>query len=152
MKSTILKAAIVATSILAVGAFASAASAKTLKYTFGNSAGGTYCDGVTLTQSGVTWAGFHTGCSDDAVAGGISMKVSGNPNKYVYVSTTDAPSSTTVEDFFLSIPAQEWFLYEVSGGVYTEINSGPLVHGALPGAHGAKSAGAERGKNLNPAF
>lgn len=152
MKTTFLKAAMFATAAIAVGALASPSMARTLKYTFGITGGGTYCDGVTLTQSGVTWGGTHTGCAQDAQAGGISMKVSENSTKYVYISTTSSPSATTVENFFLDTHSMLWYLYETSGGVYTEINSGPLIRGALPRAPGGRSSGGEHGKNLVAPF
>ncbi|MEO7026906.1 MAG: hypothetical protein ABI056_05055 [Caulobacteraceae bacterium] len=152
MKTKFLKVTVLATAAIAVAALASPTMARTLKYTFGITGGGAYCDGLTITQNGVTWGGTHTGCDDDAQAGGISMKVSGNPTKYVYISTTDNPSATTVENFFLDTHAMLWYLYETSGGVYTELNSGPLLKGALPGPRGGRSSGSEHGKKMVAPF
>ena len=152
MKTRLLRSGVLATAAIATAALASPTIAKTLKYTFGNSSGGAYCDGLTLTQDGVTWGGTHTGCAEDAQAGGVSMKVSDNSTKYVYVSTTDGLGDTTVENFFLDTHAMLWYLYETSGGVYTEVNSGPLIKGALPSAPGRPSSGSVRGKNLVAPF
>ena len=143
MKSSIVKTALLASAALAMGAIASSASAKTVAYTFGTASGGSYCDGLTLTSSdrGIIWSGTHTGsCQNADPAGGLAVKVKHNSTPYLDIATTftvDGPSAYTV---FLNIPSSTWFLYTVSGGVFTEINSGPLINGAPPAKFGAPSS------------
>jgi hypothetical protein len=143
MKSSIVKTVLLASAALAMGAIASSASAKTLNYTLGISGGGSYCDGLSLTSSdnGIIWSGTHTGsCQNGDPAGGLAVKVKHNSTPYLDIATTytvDGPSAYT---FFLNIPSATWFLYTVSGGVFEEINSGPLLNGVPPAEHGLKSS------------
>ena len=128
---------------LLVLASATAVEAKTIKYTFGISGGGTYCDGLTLTQNGVSWGGTHTGSCivDQDQAGGLEIKVIGGSTKYLDIATSqEAEAPGTVETFFLDLKGQAWYLYETTGGAYTLINSGPLIKGAPPAQSGAKLA------------
>jgi hypothetical protein len=126
MKSTIVKAALLATAALALGAIATSASASTMKYTFTG-----YCDGVTLTTDGVTYGGTHTGCTNNDAAGGVAMKVKTNPTPYADIATTDSENAPgVVETFFLDLPAKTWYLYETIDGVFTDFNSGTLTKGA----------------------
>jgi len=136
MKTEILKAIAVAAATITVGALASPVMAKTLTYTFGTVSGGAYCDGLTLTQATVghpTWGGTHTGCTNNDPAGGYNVKVNGGPN--LDIATTDTLSGATqAYTFFLNLKQQYWYLYDTSGGVFAQINSGPLIKGAPPAA------------------
>ena len=133
-----------ATAAIALGALASPVMAKTLTYTFGISGGGTHCDGVTLTQATVghpTWGGTHTGCTNNDPAGGYDVKVNGGANLDIATTNTlDGPYEMT---FFLNLKQQFWYLYEVEGGDFQQIDSGPLIKGAPPAKSppGAKAAG-----------
>jgi hypothetical protein len=135
MKSIIAKAALLASAALAVGAIATSASAGTIKYTFAG-----FCDGLTLTQDGVTYGGTHTGCTDNDAAGGVIMKVKGNPTTYVDIATSNAADLPgVVLTYFLDLPAKAWFLYETSGGVFTDIQNGTLTKGAPESPRGLHS-------------
>lgn len=132
-----MKAALLAAAVLIVGA--SAANAKTLKYTFGTSTGGSYCDGVTLkTTDNVIYGGHHTGsCTKNDKAGGFAATISGT--SVIDIATTDkanAPGKTFT--FLLNTKAATWALYTLEGSTYTLINQGPLVAGAPPAMLGAK--------------
>jgi hypothetical protein len=128
MKSKFLKAAVLATAAIAAAVFAAPASAKTLNYTFTG-----YCDGISLTSDGVAYAGERTGCLSD-VAGGIAIKIPGGPTKYLDISTS-ANGVIPVYTFLLDTSALEWWVYDVSGGSLTLVNSGTMTKGtpkALP--------------------
>jgi hypothetical protein len=135
-KSKLLKAGVLATAAIALGALASPVMAKTLTYTFGNASGGAYCDGITLTQATVghpTWGGTHTGCTNSDPAGGYSVYVNGGAN--LDIATTDTlTGATQAYTFFLNLKQQYWYLYDTTSGVFAQINSGPLIRGAPPAA------------------
>jgi hypothetical protein len=142
MKSKLLKATVLATAAIAVGALASPVMARTLKYTFGTVSGGAYCEGLTLTQATVghpTWGGTLTGCTNQDPAGGYDVKVNGGMN--LDIATTDSLNNPSAGafTFFLNLKQQYWYLYDTSGGVFAQINSGPLIRGVpsakAPGAH-----------------
>ena len=144
MKSKFLKTAVLATAAIAAAAFAAPASAKTLNYTFTG-----YCDGISLTADGVTYAGERTGCLSD-VAGGIAIKIPGGPTKYLDISTS-AGGAIPVYTFLLDVPALEWWAYDVSGGSFVLVNSGTLTKGspkALP--PGAAKMPASTTKSSHP--
>lgn len=145
MKSAFLKTALVAGATLVAGAITSSASAHNVNFAFTG-----FCDGIQMAQSGVTYGGARTGCVTDA-AGGVSMKVSGNPTKYILYSTSDAGSG--VFTFFLDVPALTWYVYETTGGVFTEINSGTMTKGS-PAAHppGAKTSTSVKKTGLSSPF
>jgi hypothetical protein len=134
MTSKLLKATLLATAAIAVGGLASSATAKTLKYTFGTVSGGAYCDGLTLTQATTghpTWGGTHTGCTNSDPAGGYNVKVNGGSN--LDIATTDTlTGATQAYTFFLNLTQHYWYLYDTTGGVFAQINSGPLINGAPP--------------------
>lgn len=137
MKSKLLKATVLATAAIAIGALVSPAMAKTLKYTFGTVSGGAYCEGLTLTQATVghpTWGGTFTGCTNQDPAGGYDVKVNGGMN--LDIATTDSLNNPSAGafTFFLNLKQQYWYLYDTSGGVFAQINSGPLIKGAPPAA------------------
>jgi len=121
----------------------SAASAKTLKYTFHG-----FCDGVILTETGGNiFAGTHAGCTNNDPAGGFLVKVAkGSPIKYAAIATSDTIHSTTVYTFYLDLKGLSWFLYDSDGVNFNLINSGTLDNGppspragqvasTAPGAH-----------------
>jgi hypothetical protein len=133
MKSKLSRGALLATAAFALAALASPTMAKTLKYTFGISGGGAYCDGITLTQATVghpTWGGTHTGCTNNDPAGGYDVKVNGGPN--LDIATTDTVDGPNEMTFFLNLKQQFWYLYEVVGGDFEQIDSGPLIKGVPP--------------------
>jgi hypothetical protein len=153
MKSTLLKATVLATTAIAVGALASPVMAKTLRFTFGTVSGGSYCDGLTLTQATTghpTWGGTHTGCTNNDPAGGYDVKVNGGAN--LDIATTDTHTGATqAYTYFLNLQQHYWYLYDTSAGVFAQINSGPLVNGAPPadarvGARKASTAPNPKGK------
>jgi hypothetical protein len=147
MKSTLLKATVLATAAIAVGALASPAAAKTLKYTFGTASGAAYCDGLTLTTTNnSTYGGTHTGsCVNPDPAGGYMVKVNGGPN--LDIATTYSATSTSAYTFFLYLKGNVWFLYQTIDGVFQQTNSGVLIKGAPP----LKAPpGAKRAADFNP--
>jgi hypothetical protein len=126
MKSTLMKMALLGTVALGLGAIAPAASAKTIRLAFTG-----YCDGVTLKSTdNQSYGGHRTGCATDQ-AGGLAVKVKFNPTPYVDYATSDNGVGTFT--FFLNIPTKTWYLYETTGGVFTETNSGAFTYG-LPAA------------------
>jgi hypothetical protein len=132
MTSKLLKAAALSTAALCLGALASPAAAKTLTFTFGNASGGSYCDGVTLTQATTghpTWGGTHTGCTNNDPAGGYDVKVNGGPNLDI-ATTFSSDGDTDAFTFFLNLKQQYWYLYRTTSGVFAQINAGPLIKGA----------------------
>ena len=134
-----MKAALFAAAALVVGA--SAANASTLKYTFGTSGGGAYCDGVTLKSSdNVVYSGNHTGCTaDDAADGfGVTIKGAGHVIDVATQDSENAPGYTFT--FLLSIPSKTWGLYADLGSGFELINEGVLIHGAPPAKFGSKSS------------
>jgi hypothetical protein len=145
MKSKILKTVLLATATLAMGAMATTTQAKALKYTFGTTYGGSYCDGVTLTTSDkVTYSGTHTGSCLDSTnyAGGFATTIKGT-GKFIDVSTTDnldLPGYAIT--FLLDTKAGTWFLYTNIGSGFELFNEGVLIKGAPPVGkkNGAKSA------------
>lgn len=133
-----------ASAAIALGALASPAMAKTLTYTFGVTGGGAHCDGLTLTQATVghpTWGGTHTGCTNNDPAGGYNVRVNGGPN--LDIATTNTTIGSEAMTYFLNLKQQFWYLYEVDGGDFQQIDSGPLLRGAPPAKAlpGAKPAG-----------
>ena len=145
MTSKLLKATVLATAAIAVGALAAPVMAKTLTYTFGIAGGGVYCDGITLTQATTghpTWGGTHTGCTNNDPAGGYDVKVNGGAN--LDIATTDtAIGNTSAFTYFLNLKQQYWYEYQTIGGVFEQTNSGPLIRGAPPAKAptGAKHSG-----------
>jgi hypothetical protein len=136
MKSKLLKTGVLAAAAFAAAAFASPLMAKTMNFAFTG-----YCDGISLTQNGVTFAGARTGCVTDS-AGGIEIKIPGGATKYADVSTTDS-GVLPVYTFLLDVPGLHWWVYDVSGGQFTLVNSGTMTRGKpaaqAPGAHQLKS-------------
>jgi hypothetical protein len=64
--------------VLCLGALASAAKTKYYNYTFANSSGGAYCDGVSLAVTGTVASGTHVNYDCDGSAsnvGGFSAAV-----------------------------------------------------------------------------
>jgi hypothetical protein len=150
MKSTILKTALVAGVALAACAIASTASAKTFRYTLGTASGGSYCDGFTVTTTDkVHYSGTHTGsCVPNVPADGFASKISGFV-PIVNLATLYPESATNAYTLLFSSKVMAWELWVDSGGVLTEINSGPLIQGAPPTGHrpGAKSISAAQDKH-----
>ena len=149
MTPKICKAAVLATAAIAVGALASPVMAKTLTYTFGISGGGAHCDGLTLTQATTghpTWGGTHTGCANNDPAGGYDVKVNGGAN--LDIATTNTTIGPNAITFFLNLKQQFWYAYEVVGGVFQQVDSGPLIKGAPPpqARVGATPAGSPNAK------
>lgn len=139
MKSLVMKTLLLASAAVAVGAIAPSASAGTLRYTFTG-----FCDGIKLTKAGVTYGGERTGCVSDP-AGGVAMRVRGNPTVYIDYATADNGTGTFT--YFLDIPGLQWFLYDTQGGVFTEINSGTLTAGPPPAEVGLKSSSSSKAKH-----
>ena len=152
MTTKLLKATLLATAAIALGALASPVMAKTLTYTFGIAGGGAYCDGITLTQATTghpTWGGAHTGCTNGDPAGGYQVNVNGGPN--LDIATTDtALGVSQAFTYFLNLKQQYWYLYETTGGVFSQTNSGPLLKGAppaqVPGVRKSSTAPNPKGK------
>jgi len=123
MKSIVLKAAVLATASLAIGAMSSPAMSKTLTYTFGPQTGGGYCDGVTITNDGAgsVWTGNLIGCTDGAPVGGFTD-----------ISTTDEKDLPGwFLTYLLDTKALEWYLYtNYPLGTFAEINAGILTKGS----------------------
>jgi len=148
MKTKLSKATLLATAAIAVAAVASPLMAKTLTYTFGSSAGGAHCDGITLTTTnhGLTYGGTHTGCTDNDAAGGYKVKVNGGPNLDIATTNEASESSYGALTYFLNLQQNAWYMYITSGGVYEQIDSGTLIAGA-PEAKarvGAKPSGSSK--------
>ena len=158
MKSKFLKATVLATAAIAVGALASPVMAKTLTYTFGISAGGAHCDGVTLTQATVghpTWGGTHTGCTNNDPAGGYDVRVNGGMNLDIATEDSLNNPSAGAYTFFLNLKQQYWYLYDTVDGVFAQFNSGPLIKGVpsakTPGVHKPATVPNPKGR-LNQMF
>jgi hypothetical protein len=133
MKSKLPKVAVLATAVIAIGAMASPLMARTLTYTFGETGGGAHCDGITLkTSNGITYGGTHTGCTDNDPAGGYKVKVNGGSNLDIATTNELSESSYGALTYFLNLEQNEWYLYITSGGVFGQIDSGPLIAGAPP--------------------
>lgn len=113
---------------------ATAASAGTVKFTFGVTGGGAYCDGMTLSESGGLATGFHTGCQDD-VAGGIEagkLASLGVEDSRWIITTTDTNSPDNQYVFVLDQKALTWQVYTLSttdSVTFELVNSGPLIRG-----------------------
>ena len=154
MKSTILKTALVAGVALAASAIASSASAKTYTYTLGITGGGTYCDGFTVTTSDkLHYSGTHTGsCVPNVPADGFASRMSGYV-PVVNLATLYPESTTNAYTLLFSAKALAWELWSDSGGVFTMINSGPLVPGAPPASNrpGSRPISAAADKHPHPA-
>jgi len=151
MKYKLSRAAMLATAAIAVGALASPVMAKTYSWTFGIAGGGAHCDGLTLTKQvnpplNVAYGGTHTGCTNNDQAGGYNVQVNGGAN--LDIATTNTTVGPSAQTFFLRLPSNEWFLYEISGGVWQQIDSGPLIAGppAAKAGMGAKPAGSPNPK------
>jgi hypothetical protein len=151
MKSKLSRATVLATAAIAVGALASPVMAKTLEFTFGIAGGGAHCDGLTLTQvknppENLSYGGTHTGCTNNDPAGGYAVRV--NRGNNLDIATTNTTISPNAWTFFLNLESNEWFLYEIGGGVFQQIDSGPLIAGPPPpkARVGAKPAGSPNPK------
>jgi hypothetical protein len=114
------------------------ASAGTVIYTFAESDGTPYCDGITLKESGFTAVGTHTAgkiCTEGDYAGGFyGKKVLGSADTQWLITTTDVnnASPTAVEVFVLDQTAETWQLYEedtANGLPFALTNSGVLLNG-----------------------
>jgi hypothetical protein len=132
--------------LLAVGilaSFAAAGPAFAVAYTFTDSNGDPYCDGITLNESGGVATGHHTGCTDKDYAGGLSGKISILDATAWVVTTTDALNDSGVTLVYVIDQVHfAWYLYAQETGVETFnfINEGLLAKGAPianePGPHG----------------
>jgi hypothetical protein len=114
------------------------ASASTVSYTFAQSDGTPYCDGVTLKETGFVAVGTHTAhklCTEGDNAGGFyGKKVLGSVDTQWIITTTDVnnASPTMVEVFVLDPTAETWQLYEedtANGVAFALTNSGVLLNG-----------------------
>jgi len=149
MKSKLLKATVLATAAIALGAFVSPTTAKTYTYTFGTPSGQAYCDGLTINNNGDIWSGNHIGsCTDNDAAGGFTVKIGGS--KYIDISTTDnAHDPGFAETFLLQPKTGAWYLYinPNLGNGFLLVNEGLLIKGAPP-SH--RSPGAKPSTYKNP--
>ncbi|MEO7026743.1 MAG: hypothetical protein ABI056_04230, partial [Caulobacteraceae bacterium] len=50
------------------------------------------------------------------------------------IATTNTTLSPNAMTYFLDLKQQFWYMYEVESGVFEQIDSGPLIKGALPAA------------------
>ena len=147
MNTTFLKSALLATAAIAVGAMVSPTVARTLTYTFANTSGVAYCDGITLTDTSGAYAGTHTGSclSSNDPAGGFTAKIGG---KFIEAGTTYdgvAPEYT----FYLDTRGMAWYLYSAEGTTWTEINDGVLLKGAPPASQkGSKNTSRNAGAHV----
>jgi len=148
MKSKLLTGTLLATAALAVAAFASpAAAGGKINYTFGTPSGGLYCDGIQMSVTSGTYAGFHINSDCDSVndtAAGLAVKI--GKTKYVEGMTgvMDAYPNTQFM-FYLDLKAKTWYLYvdlyNLEGvSQYVEINAGTLVKGAPAAKKGGVSS------------
>jgi hypothetical protein len=137
MKSKLLKATVLATAAIAIGAFSTPTMAKSLKYIFGTTYGGEYCDGITLsTTNKESYQGFHVnddcGGSEDA-AGGLVAKIGGASYIEGITEVSDELPNTPLT-YYLDTKAMTWYLYlnlyNLEGtNVYEELNAGTLIKG-----------------------
>ena len=141
MKSTLLKATVLATAAIAMGALASPAAAKTYKYTFATNSGAAYCDGITVsTTDKVHYSGTHTGsCVPNVPADGFASRIKGYV-PVVNLATTNVNITNNAYAYLFSSKVMAWALFTDVGGVWTQVNSGVLLKGA-PESHrpGAKT-------------
>ena len=77
------------------------------------------------------------------------MNVNGGPN--LDIATTDtALGVSQAFTYFLNLKQQYWYLYETTGGVFSQTNSGPLLKGAppaqVPGVRKSSTAPNPKGK------
>jgi hypothetical protein len=130
METRLFGATVLAT--VALCAFVSPTMAKTYAYTFGNTTGAPYCDGLTIIGGDGGWTGNHTGsCTDDDPAGGFTAKIGGTT--YIDISTTDdADDPGFAETFLLQPKPGVWYLYSNRGLGFELINEGKLIKGAPP--------------------
>jgi len=114
------------------------ASAGTVFYTFAQSDGTPYCDGVTLKETGYTAVGTHTAhnvCTEGDYAGGfVGKKVLGSADSQWVITTTDVNNGgpNITEVFVIDQTAMTWQLYEqdtTDGSPFALDNSGVLLNG-----------------------
>jgi hypothetical protein len=129
MKSKILKAALLATAALSIGAFASSTQAKSYDYSFGTPYGGEYCDGLTLTSTDkVIYSGLHSGTCEGSsqYAGGFAASIK-KTVKGIDISTTDYFLPGYALTFLVDPKGSTWAVYGNIGGGFEFLNSGPLI-------------------------
>jgi hypothetical protein len=127
------------------------ASAGTARYTFAESDGTPYCDGITLSESGGIAVGTHTAntvCTEGDYAGGFSgKKVLGATDSQWIVTTTDVnnlPGYVVV--FVIDQTAMTWVAYiesTTNAATFALDNSGVLLKGTpKQNGEGPKEPGA----------
>jgi hypothetical protein len=129
-------ALLVATAAILISGIAPA-SAKTVKYTFGDTVGTPLCDGLTLKEVGYTAVGTHTAgmvCTEGDFAGGLfGRKVLGSTDAQWVITTTDVNDFPGyVELFVLDQTAMTWQLYIEStqnSATFALYDSGMLLDG-----------------------
>jgi hypothetical protein len=129
MKSKFLKATLMATAALALGAMATSTQAKSYVYNFGTTYGGEYCDMLTLTSTDkVTYSGLHNGTCEGSsqYAGGFADKIK-DTSKGPNISTTDYFLPGYALTFLIDPKASTWAVYGNLGSGFEFLNSGPLI-------------------------
>ena len=111
-------------------------SAGSVTYTFGQTGGGAYCDGIKLTETDGVATGTHigaTGCTEGNYAGGFSGKKVLGSTDTQWVITTLEPSIPNDEVIFVIDQAamtwQDWIEDTTDGLALQEVSSGPLLKG-----------------------
>jgi hypothetical protein len=142
------KSALIAASAAILLCGAGSASAATVKYTFADSSGFPYCDGITLTETSGVAVGTHTAntrCAGGYYAGGFSgKKVLGSADTQWVITTNDTyndPGYLVV--FVLDQTAMTWAAYTEStsnSATFELAGSGVLLKGA-PKPNGEVSGG-----------
>jgi hypothetical protein len=107
----------------------------TQSYTFADSAGAPYCDGLTLTETGTVAKGFHTGTCERSplpYAGGFQVKITAITDTLYDIVTTDPNDPKYTLDFLIDQVALTWqgWVEDTAGRVpFQETNSGRLLTG-----------------------
>jgi len=114
---------------------------KTVSYTFEDSTGKRYCDGLTLTQKANMATGYHTGkClgSPSPYAGGFTARVAGLPEPLWAITTTDPRKSYLTIVYLIdesNLTYTAW--YEITNSTpFQQGNAGLLKVGAPPDRQG----------------
>ncbi|MBV8799989.1 MAG: hypothetical protein JOY77_02120 [Alphaproteobacteria bacterium] len=133
--------------LLAAGfvmATASAASANSVQYTFADTDGNPYCDGVQLDINNGVAVGVHTNgaqCTEGDYAGGLAVKMSGSKDKRLVITTTDVNnlSPGMVETYMIDTSDMSWQVYDENTNdvfPFQLVNEGVLLKGNPPAGRG----------------
>jgi hypothetical protein len=130
-------------SLFVLASAGGASAAMNVDYTFANSVGAPFCDGVKLNETGLvtgTASGIHTGtCVSGDYAGGVLVHIPATTNKIWVISSTDATNAPgVVYVYVLDQKALTWTGYAEQTGTLTfqQVRHGMLLVGTPPAGKG----------------